>query len=206
MSVWNTALPADSPLWAPPLPDAPRFQHLLVETPGLRTHVAVIGDGEPVVLLHGFPQHWWQWHAVAPRIAAAGHRVICPDLRGAGWTSADSPRVRRQTRLLDLLALLDALQVERAHLISHDMGAITALQLSYRHPEPGPMRGATVSHARIHELQSEAAASFPALASVPVAPTARLAPWNLLGRVRCAPLAEVHSRRPPSAFAATRDR
>ena len=37
-----------------------------------------------LVLLHGFPEHWWQWHAVAPVIAASGYRVICPDLRGAG--------------------------------------------------------------------------------------------------------------------------
>ncbi|HET7476736.1 MAG TPA: alpha/beta hydrolase [Dermatophilaceae bacterium] len=125
----------DTSAWAPPLPEAPGFEHFVVETPGLRTHVATIGEGDPVVLLHGFPQHWWQWHAVAPVIAAAGYRVICPDLRGAGWTVADDPRVERETRLRDLLALLDALHIERARLVSHDMGAITALQLTYDHPE-----------------------------------------------------------------------
>ena len=51
---------------------------------GLRWHVATVGDGEPVVLLHGFPQRWWRWHPGAPRIAEHGYRVICPDLRGAG--------------------------------------------------------------------------------------------------------------------------
>lgn len=121
--------------WSPPLPEAPGFDHLVVETPGLRTHVAAIGTGEPVVLLHGFPQHWWQWHAVAPAVAAAGYRVLCPDLRGAGWTVADDPRIERETRLRDLLAVLDALDVERAHVVAHDMGAITAMQLSYEHPE-----------------------------------------------------------------------
>ncbi len=125
----------DPSAWSPPLPEAPGFDHLVVETPGLRTHVAAIGEGEPVVLLHGFPEHWWQWHAVAPVIAAAGYRVICPDLRGAGWTVADDPRIGRQTRLRDLLTLLNALHIERAHLISHDMGAITAMQLTYDHPE-----------------------------------------------------------------------
>jgi hypothetical protein len=89
----------DASAWSPPLPEAPGFDHLVVETPGLRTHVAAIGEGEPVVLLHGFPEHWWQWHAVAPVIAAAGYRVICPDLRGAGWTVAEDPRVERGTRL-----------------------------------------------------------------------------------------------------------
>lgn len=126
--------PADLSDWSPPLPDAPGFEHLVVETPGLRTHVATVGQGAPVVLLHGFPQHWWQWHAVAPRIAARGYRVICPDLRGAGWSVADDPRIERDTRLRDLLALFDALQIERPHLVSHDMGVLTAFQLAYDHP------------------------------------------------------------------------
>ncbi|SDE26310.1 alpha/beta fold hydrolase [Auraticoccus monumenti] len=121
--------------WSPPLPEAPGFDHSVVETPGLRTHVAAIGEGEPVVMLHGFPENWWQWHAVAPVIAARGYRVLCLDLRGAGWTVADDPRVGRETRLRDLLALFEALRIERAHVVSHDMGTITAIQLSYDHPE-----------------------------------------------------------------------
>ncbi len=125
----------DTSAWSPPLPEAPGFEHLVVETPGLRTHLAAIGEGHPVVLLHGFPEHWWQWHAVAPVIAARGYRVLCPDLRGAGWTVADDPRIDRQTRLRDLLALFDVLDIERAHLVSHDMGVITAIQMTYDHPE-----------------------------------------------------------------------
>ncbi len=121
--------------WSPSLPEAPGFQHQVVETAGLRTHLAVMGTGDPVLLLHGFPEHWWQWHAVAPLLAAGGHRVLCPDLRGAGWTTAEDPRVERETRLRDLLALLDTLDIERIHLVSHDMGVITALQLTYDHPE-----------------------------------------------------------------------
>jgi pimeloyl-ACP methyl ester carboxylesterase len=121
--------------WSPPLPEASGLDHLVVETPGLHTHVAAIGEGEPVVLLHGFSQHWWQWHAIAPVIAARGYRVICPDLRGAGWTVADDPRIERETRLRDLLALFDVLHIDRAHLVAHDMGVITAMQLAYDHPE-----------------------------------------------------------------------
>lgn len=131
----RTARTPDASAWSPPLPEAPGFDHLVVETPGLRSHVATVGQGEPVVMLHGFPQHWWQWRDVAPAVAARGYRVLCPDLRGAGWTVADDPHVDRETRLRDLLALLDALDVERAHVVSHDMGAITAIQLSYEHPE-----------------------------------------------------------------------
>jgi pimeloyl-ACP methyl ester carboxylesterase len=126
---------SEAAAWSPPLPEARGFDHFVVETPGLHTHVAAIGEGEPVVLLHGFPQHWWQWRAIAPVIAARGYRAICPDLRGAGWTVADDPRVERETRLRDLLALFDVLDIERAHLVSHDMGVLTAFHLTYDHPE-----------------------------------------------------------------------
>ena len=125
----------DPSAWSPPLPEISGFDHLVVETPGLRTHVAAIGEGQPVVLLHGFPQHWWQWRAVAPVIAEHGYRVICPDLRGAGWTIADDPGVERETLLHDLLALFDVLDIERAHVVSHDMAVLTAFQLTYDHPE-----------------------------------------------------------------------
>ncbi len=121
--------------WSPPLPDAPGFEHLVVETPGVRRHVAVIGTGEPVLLLHGFPEHWWQWHAIAPILAEHGYRVICPDLRGSGWTEADDPRLQRETQLGDVLAVLDALEVDRVHVMAHDMGAISGMQLAYAHPE-----------------------------------------------------------------------
>ncbi len=126
---------AGTATWSPPLPEVAGFEHLTVETPGLRRHVAVIGEGEPVVLLHGFPQHWWQWRQIAPQLAAAGYRAICPDLRGAGWTEANDPRIEPETHLHDLLALLDALGIERARFVTHDMGAISGGQLAYAHPE-----------------------------------------------------------------------
>lgn len=121
--------------WSPPLPEAPGFTHDVVETPGLRTHVAAVGGGEPVVLLHGFPQHWWQWRAIGPMLAQHGYRAICPDLRGAGWTRAADPRVDREARLRDLVAVLDELDVGPAHFLTHDMGAITGMQVAYAHPE-----------------------------------------------------------------------
>lgn len=121
--------------WTPPLPEAAGFEHHVVETPGLRTHLAAIGEGDPVLMLHGFPQHWWQWREVAPAIAAHGYRVLCPDLRGAGWTVSDDPRIDRESRLRDVLSLLDALDLDRVDLVSHDMGAVTAWQLTYDHPE-----------------------------------------------------------------------
>jgi len=121
--------------WSPRLPEAHGFEHQVVETPGLRSHVATIGKGDPVVLLHGFPQHWWQWRAVGPLLADRGYRAICLDLRGAGWTKAADARIDRDARRRDIVAVLDALGIERAHFLTHDMGAIAGIQVAYMHPE-----------------------------------------------------------------------
>ncbi|OMH25485.1 hypothetical protein BKD30_05925 [Tersicoccus phoenicis] len=129
--------PGDPTAWSPPLPAAPGFDHRVVQTAGLRTHVATIGpeNGDPVLLLHGFPLHWWQWREVAPRLAAAGYRVICPDLRGCGWTEDDGRRYDREIFLRDLVALLDVCELDRPRVVAHDLGAIPTWQLSYAHPE-----------------------------------------------------------------------
>src|SRR5690606_37980711 len=118
-----------------PLPDSPGFRHAMVTTPGLRTHVATMGTGDPVLMLHGFPQHWWEWRTVAPRLVEAGYRVICPDLRGSGWTQAAEPGFTRHAMMHDLVALMDELAIPSAHIVSHDLGAVLAGQLAYLHPE-----------------------------------------------------------------------
>ena len=123
----SSSLPSD-------LPSAAGFRHRFIETPGLRSHIAIAGEGEPIVFLHGLPQHWWQWRAIG---AALGHhyQVICPDLRGFGWTRADAPGMGRLTQMEDLIAILDALGLDRVRLVAHDMGALTAAHLAYAAPE-----------------------------------------------------------------------
>lgn len=125
----------DTRSWIPPLPPAAGFDHQAIDVPGARVHVATIGAGDPVLLLHGFPEHWWQWRTIAPALAEHGFRVVCPDLRGSGWTQTTTSRMQRETHMRDVLAVLDGLGIERAHLMSHDMGAISAMQIAYSHPE-----------------------------------------------------------------------
>ncbi|WP_127130333.1 alpha/beta fold hydrolase [Georgenia sp. SYP-B2076] len=116
------------------LPDVDGVTHRFVALPGLRMHVAEAGSGEPVLLLHGSPQHWWAWHGVIPHLV--GHyRVICPDLRGSGWTDAPPGGYTRDQMLADVVALLDTLGLGRVRLASHDMGAITGYVLCRDHPE-----------------------------------------------------------------------
>lgn len=110
-------------------------RHRYVELPGLRMHVAEAGSGDPVLLLHGFPQHWWEWRGVIPGLAEH-YRVIAPDLRGTGWTDAPWPGAYTRAQLVaDLVALLDSLGLDRVKLVSHDMGSISGFGLCLEHPE-----------------------------------------------------------------------
>jgi pimeloyl-ACP methyl ester carboxylesterase len=120
-----------------PPAEFPRFdgvKHQFVDLPGLRMHVAEAGGGEPVLLLHGFPQHWWEWRGVIPGLAEH-YRVIVPDLRGAGWTEAPRSGYHREQLLGDVLALLDALNLSSIRLVAHDWAAIVGFQLCLSHPD-----------------------------------------------------------------------
>jgi pimeloyl-ACP methyl ester carboxylesterase len=111
------------------LPMAVEIAHRYVEVRGCRFHVAEAGEGPAVVLLHGWPQHWWMWRqAIGP--LAEHHRVICPDLRGLGWSEAPRRGYRRVDMARDLLGLLDELGIARTHLVAHDWGLFPAYWLS----------------------------------------------------------------------------
>ena len=119
-----------------PLPDVAGVSHRFVDARGVRFHVAEAGpaDGEPVVLLHGWPQHWYEWrHLIGP--LAERYRVICPDLRGFGWSEAPDRRYDMETLRRDMAALLNALGVERFHLVGHDWGGWIGFLLCLHHPD-----------------------------------------------------------------------
>lgn len=118
----------------PPPPTLDGVVHRYLDLPGLRMHVAEAGDGDPVLLLHGFPQHWWEWRDVIPRLAEH-YRVICPDLRGGGWTDAPPGGYDSRQLTEDVLALLDHLDLDRVRLVAHDWSAIIGLRLCLDHPD-----------------------------------------------------------------------
>jgi pimeloyl-ACP methyl ester carboxylesterase len=99
----------------------------------LRVHYAEAGDGPPLLLLHGWPQHFWCWRRVVPRLAG-DFRLICPDLRGFGWTGAPGRGYDNETFAADAVALLDALGLERVGVIGHDWGGFTGFLLALHHP------------------------------------------------------------------------
>ncbi len=119
------------------LPQVEGVTHRWVEARGIRFHVAEAGSGDDVVLLlHGWPQHWYEWRHLMPALADR-HRVIAPDLRGFGWS--DAPRAPsgylKENLATDVLALLDALGLERVKLVGHDWGGWIGFLLCLRAPE-----------------------------------------------------------------------
>jgi pimeloyl-ACP methyl ester carboxylesterase len=94
-------------------------------------------DGEPVVLLHGFPQDSTAWDKVAPALHASGLRTLAPDQRG--YSPMARPHGRSHYRLRetvdDVLALLDAAGLQSAHVVGHDWGGAVAWGLGAWHPD-----------------------------------------------------------------------
>ena len=119
------------------LPELDGVQHRFVDLgDGVTIHVAEAGphDGPPVMLVHGFPQHWWEWRELIGPLAADGYRVLCPDLRGAGWSSAPPGTYRKTVMADDLVAVLDTLDVGPVTLVAHDWGGLVAFIMMLRHP------------------------------------------------------------------------
>jgi pimeloyl-ACP methyl ester carboxylesterase len=119
---------------ATPPPEVPGVTHRYVDAGGLGVHLAEAGEGEPVLLLHGWPQHHYMWRALIERLAPS-YRLLIPDLRGFGWTDAPGDGYDGETFARDQVALLDALEIERVKVIGHDWGGWTAFLLGIRHPE-----------------------------------------------------------------------
>jgi pimeloyl-ACP methyl ester carboxylesterase len=104
------------------LPHVDGVAHHWVQARGIRFHVAEAGSGGDVVLLlHGWPQHWYEWRHLMPALADR-HRVIAPDLRGFGWTDAPRQGYLKEEMAHDVLAVLDALEIDRVKLVGHDWG------------------------------------------------------------------------------------
>lgn len=110
----------------------------VVVADGVALNVAVGGTGEPIVLLHGFPQTHLMWRHVAVELAQ-DHTVICPDLRGYGDSDkpveAGEDTYSKRTMAADTVAVAKALGFERFALVGHDRGALVAFRAAMDHPD-----------------------------------------------------------------------
>ena len=114
-----------------------QVQHRVVETNGIRMHIAEQGVGPLVVLCHGFPECWYSWRHQLPALAEAGFRAVAPDMRGYGQSGA--PDAIDQYTLLhlvgDMVGLLDTLGAESAVIAGHDWGAPVAWNSALLRPD-----------------------------------------------------------------------
>ena len=110
---------------------------LRITTGGVTLAVRDEGEGRPVLLLHGFPDSSAVWRKQIPALVGAGFRTIAPDLRGLGESDrpeeVDSYRLTNIMR--DVIGVLDALELDRAHVVAHDFGAALAWVVAALRPE-----------------------------------------------------------------------
>jgi pimeloyl-ACP methyl ester carboxylesterase len=109
----------------------------IIETPNGSFPLVDYGEGTPILLLHGFPDSKELWRYQIPALAAAGYRVIAPDLKGYG--NAPSPLEKEQYTvpilMSDVIGILDAIGIKKTHLVGHDWGANLSWLLAtyYKH-------------------------------------------------------------------------
>jgi pimeloyl-ACP methyl ester carboxylesterase len=112
-------------------------KHRIVETNGIRMHLAEAGMGPLILLCHGFPECWYSWRHQLAALAAAGFHAVTPDMRGYGQT--DRPEAIDQYTLLhlvgDMVGLVDALGEEKAVIAGHDWGAAVAWLAAQLRPD-----------------------------------------------------------------------
>jgi pimeloyl-ACP methyl ester carboxylesterase len=115
----------------------PAVAHRYADLGDVRLHYVEAGEGPLVVLLHGFPEFWFSWRFQIPALAAAGFRVVAPDMRG--YNLSDKP-AGVESYAVDKLArdverLIGTLGEERAVVVGHDWGGMLAWATAMLHPE-----------------------------------------------------------------------
>ncbi len=109
----------------------------MIKTNGISMRIAEMGSGPLVLLVHGWPESWYSWRHQLTGLAAAGYRVIAPDMRGYGDT--DSPAAASEYRIdilaADLVGILDAVGEETAVIVGHDWGSMVVWNAALLHPE-----------------------------------------------------------------------
>ena len=109
------------------------FEHHTARVNDVMLHYVIAGQGEPVVLLHGWPQTWYEWRKIIPALAAR-YTVIAPDMRGIGDSSKPVSGYDKRTVADDIYQLVKKLGHEKIFLVGHDWGGPTAYAYAVAHP------------------------------------------------------------------------
>src|ERR671911_102916 len=109
------------------------FSHNTASVNGIQLHYVIGGQGDPVVLLHGWPETWYAWHKVMPALAK-NYTVIAPDLRGLGDSSKPTTGYDSKTLAEDIHQLVTQLGFKTIFLVGHDIGSAVVYPYAAAHP------------------------------------------------------------------------
>jgi pimeloyl-ACP methyl ester carboxylesterase len=109
------------------------FSHHTASVNGIQLHYVIGGQGDPIVLLHGWPETWYAWHKVMPALAE-NYTVIAPDLRGLGDSSKPPTGYDGKTVAEDIHQLVTQLGFKSIFLVGHDIGAFVVYPYAVAHP------------------------------------------------------------------------
>jgi pimeloyl-ACP methyl ester carboxylesterase len=109
------------------------FSHNTATVNGIQLHYVMGGKGDPIVLLHGWPETWYAWHKVMPALAK-NYTVIAPDLRGLGDSSKPPSGYDGKTVAEDINQLVSKLGFDSIYLAGHDIGVFPAYAYAAAHP------------------------------------------------------------------------
>jgi pimeloyl-ACP methyl ester carboxylesterase len=109
------------------------FSHHTANVNGIQLHYVMGGHGDPIVLLHGWPETWYAWHKVMPALAK-NYTVIAPDLRGLGDSSKPPSGYDGKTVAEDIHQLVTQLGFKSIYLVGHDIGVFVAYPYAAAHP------------------------------------------------------------------------
>ncbi|TWP51695.1 alpha/beta hydrolase [Lentzea tibetensis] len=109
------------------------FRSSFARANGIRLHYVAGGRGEPLVLLPGWPQTWWEYHKVMPALARK-YRVIVPDLRGMNLSEKPAGGYDKKTMARDILELVRSLGHQSVNIAGHDIGSQVAFSFAANHP------------------------------------------------------------------------
>ena len=112
----------------------PEFVTRLIPVNGASIHVRIGGSGPAVVLLHGYGETGDMWVPMAANLAQ-DHTVVVPDLRGLGLSSKPSDGYDKKTQAGDVAGVLDDINIDRAALVTHDIGNMVGYAFAAQHPQ-----------------------------------------------------------------------
>jgi pimeloyl-ACP methyl ester carboxylesterase len=107
--------------------------HRFVDVNGVNIHVAEAGEGEPLFMYHGWPQHWWLWRRQIPHFARR-FRVIAPDMRGFGWSDAPDASYGKDLLAEEFAQLVRVMGYHSIRLLSHDWGGWIGFIVCAKYP------------------------------------------------------------------------